>query len=512
MASVLYLALFELSGLMVEFALSRRKSLTIKIWLGLVIGLMELMWLPSLYAFAFGFGLTAHYCAAATALALGVTLPVVRMIKHKPAYGKKEARPPIWLMLLLLIPLAALAANLHYTHSLREIDGALYTGQSTFGDLCMHAGFITGLIGQSYPPEYTILPGTRLGYPFLVDALSSSLYLFGMPLSLSIMIPGVLMTALIFLGFLLFSWEITRSKAASALALICLVFGGGLGFLYYLDLNGTFDLNTLGYVSAQRFSAINNAFGQYYLAPANYPKLNLRWVNALCDLIIPQRTLMAGWLCVIPALYLLYTAMKNNRRRDFVLLGLFAGPMVMIHTHSFLGLGVISLGAFIDRLIRGDKAKKDAKKENDGFEAFLVNRQPIAVNFVLYGLTAVLLALPQLLVWTFPQTFGSGTLRLLFNWVNNNEDGTLKDSWLWFWIKNVGPMFVIIPIAALVSRNRRVKALALGSLLLFILAENVVFQPNTYDNNKLFWVAYLCMLPIGAGYAVRCISAQKHLL
>ena len=492
MLGIALLALFEVCGVMTVLAVSRKRALTIKIWFGLVVGLMEMMWLPTLYAFAFGFTERAHILSLASAFAVGALLLALSRGKASDPFRDKTARPPIWLMLLLLVPFTLLSARLHYTHSLREIDGALYAGQSTFGDLCMHASFVTGLIGQSSPAEYTMLPGTRLGYPYLVDALSSSMYLYGTPLNLSIVIPGVLMTFLVFWGFLLFSWEVTKSRIASALSLILLVFSGGLGFLYYFDLNGALDPKGLGFGSG-RFAAIEAALHNYYNAPANLPDLNLRWVNALCDLLIPQRTLMAGWTCVLPALYMLYTALQRGEKRDFVLLGLYAGPMVMIHTHSFLGLGVISLGALIDALIRG----RDRRKQT-------------LINFGLYGTIAVLIALPQLLVWTFPQSLGGDSISFLFNWVNNNGDGTLKDPYLWFWLKNVGPMFLIIPVAVYFNKNARVKALSLGSLMLFLLAEFVVFQPNVYDNNKLFWVAYLCMLPVGCGFLCRFTFGKRH--
>ena len=82
-----------------------------------------------------------------------------------------------------------MSGYLQYTHMFREVDGALYVGQSTYGDLCMHASFATGLIGQSYPPEYSILPGTRLGYPFLVDALSATMLIYGTPLAAAFSVP-----------------------------------------------------------------------------------------------------------------------------------------------------------------------------------------------------------------------------------------------------------------------------------------------------------------------------------
>ena len=279
------------------------------------------------------------------------------------------------------------------------------------------------------------------------------------------------MCVLVYAGIFLLTYEITGRKGAAVLALVLLLFSGGLGFLRTLDM-----------APGRDWAELDSALNDYYKAPANDPTYNLRWVNALCDLLIPQRTLLAGWVTLIPALYLLYTAMKSRRTADFIGLGFWAGPMVMIHTHSFLGLGVISLGAMIDTLIRSKK-----------------HRREIFVNFLLYGGIACVLALPQLMIWTFPQTFKGGSLRFLFNWVNNDGHGGLIDGYFWFWIKNVGLMFLLFPVAVLTSSDKRVKALGLGSFLTFLLAETVLFQPNVYDNNKLFAAAYLCMLPVGCG-------------
>ncbi len=499
MLGIAVLIAYEICGVTQAFALCKRRSALIKVWLGLVMGLMQFMWLPSLWAFAFGFALTANMLALITSMAaaLGLALrrkndpprwTIAESAAHAPvfvsekagAHGKCDALPPAGLTLLIMIPIVLLVGYLQYTHTIRKIDGSLYVGQSTYGDLCMHLSFATGLVGQSYPPEYTLLPGNTLGYPFLVDALSSSMLVFGTPLDLAFSIPGTVMTTLVYLGFFLFSYEITRSRAASVLSLALLLFSGGLGFLYTLDLAGE-----------TSFTALKNALYSYYQAPANMPEYNLRWVNALCDLLIPQRTLMAGWMCALPALYLLYTAMKTRRRSDYVALGLWTGPMVMIHTHSFLAVGMISLGAMIDSLLRQRK------------------RIQLFGCFALYGLIAALLALPQLLVWTFPQTFDGGSLRVLFNWVNNTQNGSLRDGYFWFWIKNVGPVFILIPIAILSSASRRARALGLGSLLLFILAETVLFQPNVYDNNKLFYVAYIAMLPFASKLACDIYSRLK---
>lgn len=154
------------------------------------------------------------------------------------------------------------------------------------------------------------------------------------------------------------------------------------------------------------------------------------------DLLIPQHTFLAGWTVVIPALYLLLRAMKSKRWQDFAVLGVLAGCIPMIHTHSFLALGLISLGAMAFMLL---KQKGDERRHS-------------LYNFLLYGGVAVILAAPQLLMWSVPQTVNGGSLRFQFNWVNW-ENGGLIDGYFWFWIKNVGLVYLLLLPAGLLSRG-----------------------------------------------------------
>ena len=128
-------------------------------------------------------------------------------------------------------------------------------------------------------------------------------------------------------------------------------------------------------------------------------------------------------------------------------------------------------------------------------------------RFALYGGVALALALPQLLTWSVPQTVHGGSLRFRFNWVNNQGNGRLIDGYCWFWIKNVGLIWLMMVPAALTGKRRPrggdgpmargdlTRMLGLGALCVYVVAELIQFQPNEYDNNKLFYVAYMAMLP-----------------
>lgn len=87
-------------------------------------------------------------------------------------------------------------------HTLSAGEGlSLHSGQSTYGDMNMHLGFITSIAKQQiFPPEYSILPGTKLAYPFLSDSISSSLYLFGTSLRVAYLVPMYAALAQVFFG------------------------------------------------------------------------------------------------------------------------------------------------------------------------------------------------------------------------------------------------------------------------------------------------------------------------
>ena len=484
MLGILYFALFELSGCLIAERLFSEKGIQTRLWLGLTLGCAMLMWFPSLFAFALNFTLAAQYLGLMLALGLGAWAFLSGRRNRAPAARAEGEEPPLWLTLCAVLPLMAVMAYMQYTHTILPVGDAIHTGQSTYGDLNLHLGIATGLVNQAYPPDYTILPGTPIGYPFLVDAASASLYMMGMGLRWAFIVPGVWMSGLLFWGFLMLAWEMTRSARASLLAYALMFLNGGLGFAYLFDQVG------------RDPSRLIEAFTGFYKAPANLIDENVRWVNVLVDMILPQRTLMAGWLVVIPALWLLLRCIKERKKSLFAMLGVWAGFMPMIHTHSFLALGLISAGAMGVSLFQ-EKGER---------------RRALLSGFLLYGVIAVALALPQLMVFTFPQSLKGvqgGSVHFRFNWANW-QNGGLVDEYFWFWIKNVGLVYIIM-IPAAMAGTKRQKALAAGALLVYIAAELIQFQRNEYDNNKLFYVAFMVMLPIAAQYLVAVFDRLKGL-
>lgn len=456
MTGILFYIFFLVFGVLYADAIFRERSIYFKIWSGGVIGNIALMAGIIPFALFAGFNKVSHILLALIFAAGYFLLRKKTCLRLcKPDKAALFTVLPIWILICVLF----------CNHVMVKIPGGIASGQSTYSDLAMHMGFITSIAEHGvFPPEYNQLAGVKLSYPFLADSLSSSLYIFGTDLRTAILLPSFVMSGLIVCGFFALAKKMTGKNAPSVLAAVMFFFGGGFGFSYFLDKARS---------NPNNFTRI---FTDYYHTPTNFNEVNIRWSNAICDMIIPQRTTMAGWCVLLFALWLLIDALRSDKARKYLLLGIIAGLMPMIHTHSFLALGIISAAAFF-AFLPGEKNKKKYVK-----------------NWVIYGAAAMIPALPQLAYWTFSQTVGNEHfLKLTFNWVNND------DPYLWFWLKNWGLVLVFIIPAVLCAKSEN-KKLFCGAALIFVIAELVLFQPNPYDNNKLFFVTYMMSVILVADY------------
>lgn len=491
--SILYVFLYLVCGLyIVRFLLPGQRPLY-RAWLGLSLGIMLAMWLPALVAFVDAFSLRGHVIAL-------VLLLVLTGISYFLRDGRtlckadEENRNALRLLLYIALPLTILGFYLQYTHVLRPVEGALHVGQSTYGDLPLHLGIVTSLRDARFPAEYSIFPGERLSYPFLTDSLSTTFMLLGMPLRWAMIIPGTLMMAMVACGFVLLALRMAGNRRVAALAALLLFINGGLGFLYSFDMAGV-SLGVSGSNELQYgtwLARLKTIFYGWYQTPVNHAEFstyNLRWSNIIADMFIPQRTFLGGWTLLLPCIYLLFDGLQEEKRnaRQMALLGIMAGALPLVHTHSFLALVLLSFGW----LLRDMAARRDWKP------------------WLLFVTVAGILSLPQLFAFTFRQASGSGNfLSFQFNWVNG--EGGMKDGYLWFYLKNIGLPFLLL-ILSVFEKNREYRFIYLGALCIFLPAEFIRFQPNSYDNNKLFYVWYaLCLVPI-ADYALKVYAKLKGL-
>ena len=591
--AVAYFLLFQICGVIMASEIFKGEKWEIRLLLGSVSGSFLLHWLPSLYAFFLGFTKVSHLLALFTLFFLLV------MIYYLPwettsskQYGnsssgkgkKQDKQNKVFLMgsikniscwvkkhpvVFVMLPLYGFTVLVLTHHTLSGQNGALYSGQSTYGDMNLHLGFITSIARQKeFPPEYSICPGAKIGYPFLADSISSSLYILGCSLRLAYLLPMYFALAQVFSGMYFLAHTLLKDGKSAMLAFVLFFFNGGFGFWYFIN-------------KGFHHENFNRIFTSFYETPTNYVSENIYWHNIICDMLIPQRATLFGWTILFVIFLLLVKAMEEIKPLYFAVAGVFAGGLVLIHTHSFLALGVMC-GVFLLLQIfsfssektlqeKKRKAEKCAAEKHHflktvpgravmtvlvlaalqyignrqlsdspfsgkvifsvgiGLVLFLVcgiitgwcrlstgGRKKIITGWGVFLIPVILFAVPQLLAFTFKQAGNGGYVQGVFNWVNES------DSYLLFNLKNMGIMY-ILSILMLVFGTEKERKTAAPAVFLWLLCEFIMFQPNHYDNNKLLLVAYLFFcIPVasflwetlpkmvaklwkGTGKVVRCI-------
>lgn len=468
--SVLYLLIFAASGVCISRLVLAGDRPVKQIWFGFVFGLAMLLWLPVLAAFVIDFTLAAQLIALFVALAAGIACCIVKNRKNasnfvKPARFSLKSEKTL---LIAAVPLVLIGWTLIINHTIvGASDGSLHAGQSTFGDLCMHLGFISSIsVQQEFPPDYSILPGTPLGYPFLCDSVSSTFYTLGSSLRFAAILPALYAYLIVVVGVFFFFEQWMKRGSTAVLATYMFFIGGGFGFAYIF--------NNTKLLEAEGIDRWHEMLYGFYQTPTNLPAEGLRWVNVIADMLVPQRATLFGWALLFPCLQLLYRAAIERETRLFIPLGVLAGCLPLVHTHSFLAIGIIS--AFI---IIAQTVSQLANPKEGGWKHI--------AYFLLFGAIAVCLAAPQLFGFTFKQSAGEQFVRPYWNWCNES------DGWLWFYIKNMGLIFILM-LPAFLSTKKDNKIFYGGALLIWLICELVVFQPNPYDNNKLLfiWFAMTC--------------------
>lgn len=463
---MLAMTVYILFGLALAWAVLPAQRGAVRCWLGLVFGCVALQWLPCLFAFIWGFTITAQWAALAAAGTGLIFLSIINYRHYSRRLGEKK-QPRLSKSdgagLILAAAGTVFCLWLLHTHVLRPMeDGSLWVGQSTYGDLAMHLGFAESLYQQgTFPPEYSIYPGQSLNYPFLVDAATASLRFFGLSLRWAVIAPSVVMLFSVFWGFWLLADKLIKKLAPTVMAWLMFVANGGFGFIYFLG--------------KYPFSDI---FTGYYTTPTNLVDEDIRWVNVICDMLIPQRTTMAGWGVLIAAVFLLITALEKvttdeSALREFSVLAVIAGAMPMIHTHSFLALGILSAVWFFCAL--------PVAQRNAAVKALIK-------GYVLYGAVCLALAAPQFFRWTMGSVQSGNLLQWNLGWVAG-ANGALNN-WLWFYIVNCGVVFVAMWFMLPFLRGQRLR-LFLGAAVIFAVSNLVAFQPNLYDNNKLLYIWFM---------------------
>lgn len=430
--SVFYLSLFLSVGLLSARRAVPDGSAAVIVPLGCGFGVSLLAVLPALFAVVLGFTLPAVALAAVAAAGIGAAL-LYRGTRLR-GMAKDPDSGALWACLL---PVVLITLYLLHTHVLHLVDGAYHTGQSCYGDMPMHLGFIK-YIAQSgeFLPRYPLLGGThRFGYPFLCETVSSVFVVLGADLRTAYLLPMLPAFLSVYGMFWQLARRVTDSVGKACLAFYLFFMGSGLGFAYFLG-------------SADSFAGI---FTGFYTTPTNFVEKNIEWVNPIVDLLIPQRATLFGWCVLLPAVYLLWRFCYEGERRLWPWLAALVLPLPLLHTHSALALVLLCLVGGVYTLAQGLRRK---------------TLLPWLWLAAVCGAAWLCQMLPTVLAQSLD---GQHMLRLHFNWINGQDDGTLRDNYFWFYIKNIGLVYLLL-IPAFLRAKPKQRWLYGGGLAILALA------------------------------------------
>jgi hypothetical protein len=359
--------------------------------------------------------------------------------------------------------------------------GGIYTTGND--DIGFHLAVINSfLYGRNFPPLYTPFPPSTLLYPFMPDFQTAALCALGMSVESALALTGFVL-ALAGTGiFYTLALRIVRAlrmsggydRLAAALATALFYFNGGLGFLY---LFGDWRRSHLGLAEFMLGLKTDYTY---------FGESHVQWANLTADILLPQRTALYG----IPLASMVFTlfvatwdrppekmseAVPWDGWRLLLIAGLLTGLLPYFHTHTYLGLGLISGLLF---LIRPRRA------------------------WLVFWAASLLPAIPFLFALR-GHVAADGFVRFEPGWLNHGES-----NWVVYWVRNVGlPTLLIIPAWLSAPPLWRRFYVAFVGLLVFALL--VVVSPNDFDNIKLmyYWYALTCVFV--AAWLVRLAFARR---
>jgi hypothetical protein len=465
---------------------------------------------------------------------------------------------PPW-VLLGITGLATVFFILIFRRAMVERDGSLLAGyQTVWSDWSQHATTASSFAaGQNFPPINPLLSGEPLLYPFLPDFHSAMLLALDWGMGPALAWPGAILCVAISVLVISLAHRLSGSFLAGGLALAICVLGGGVGFVGYVQDACAYTV-TGRHVAATTVSGDVcswSSFAQHPLTQAGNVVRGLgptlaaqpraydgllasdeerpigkaqQWYTPLMAWWLPQRSFLFGFGTVLSVLLLLHAAERAEGRvwGVYVVAGALAGALPVVHVHSLIVLALVVPWYVLRRRSREWLAFA-------GVAAALATPRLLQLSAGPKGTDAACNQFP----WVEPGWMSqvvtpslrlspcgrplAGIANVLQSGMELVHAAVLPGYW-GFWIGNTG---VLLPIMVLAGAGWAVHRWAppppagdrvltsitalfgpdllrfcLPFLLVFAVANIVVFQSWDWDNTKLFayWHFGAALLVAGA--------------
>ncbi len=487
--TLLLIALTTAGGTALTYLYEKEDSLLARVAAGNIIGAALFATVGFTLACFVGLSpLTVIAALAATLapIALLARGPIKREFRHDLAKAKgktqganvaKTIRFAYYLFVILLL-------WFFFERAMVVTEQGIFTGGSqNLGDLPFHLGAIFSFTeGNNFPPENPSYAGAKFTYPFFADMLTAFFVNMGAGVREAMLVQNVTLGFSLVVLLEKFVARLTGIKKTGKIAVLLLLFSGGLGFVWF---------------AKDYLSGTQGIFEILWKLPRDYTIGDkFRWGNSLVVLFLTQRSLLFGMPLTLIALTALWSVFSGDPgddrdRKPLFLVGVFAGMLPLIHVHSLAVLFVICAFLFFFRLDRWR-------------------------DWIAFGIGVAVVAIPQL-AWSL--TGSASNLKEFIGWHFGWD--ARDDNFLFFWIKNLGLFIPLLAVGLfLISRRGDAEdekqARANVSLLtffipfafLFIVSNVVKLAPWEWDNIKVLIYWYVGSLPFVAYVLARAWEAS----
>jgi hypothetical protein len=395
-------------------------------------------------------------------------------------YLQEQVRelPPVSQLFFILAGIYFLLFWMRAFHT--DAAGNMLAGhENIWGDGAAHLTMIsTFAYRASWPDQSPLLIGNTFGYPFAVNAISGWLAKAGLPLFLSFTLVSFILCIIAVWAVYQLALHVLGKHRYALVATIVYFCNGGVGWYYYVQSIIT---------SPNPVLAIINPFR--YIT--HMPEFGFDYINVIHSMLLGQRAFTLGLPIGVGLIYLFYSLFRlgylSRWQRIAVVVGL--GTLPLVHSHTFLSFILIMPIWTLWELAYLVHQKKWAQLEKLLKELSII----VAAAGILATLTTVYILKPNI---------GERFVRWQPGWYSVEQ----HKSWLWYWFLNWG----ITPYIALWGlylfiRDKKAPHLVgfiWGCCVAFILSNLLIWQPNIFDNSKIFaWTSVGAALMVT--YALR---------
>ncbi len=328
----------------------------------------------------------------------------------------------------------------------KHTDEGIVNGGWNWSDFFVHYSIIQSVNSGNFPPQTPYYSGTPLLYHYFMDfhtaIVSKATPVFAV--HIVVFEQALLAFALVLLGFAAADYFL-KSRKAAFIAVLLLVFGGGLGYIAFID----------------QFVQGNNAFEliKSRSFDNNWDSWPFQVPSVMGTGLLTHRATTAGLPVLIAVILLLITGFNESNKKKVFAAGLLAGLVAPFHAFVLPASVLLAFLFFLTKI-----------------------REWRQFSIALYFILPLAIGIPFVLRPFVYSTVGS-MIKLNLGWESHAK--SFIDFAL-FYVLNFGFPFLFALLGILFFKVREKAFLFLWMLVMFAIPNIVTLTYVYWDMNKFF--------------------------